>query len=89
MDKTSSFYSHEGKPIRCKAAICKKAGEPLVIEEIHVHPPQAYEVRIKIVCTTLCHTDLAFSKYDSVIYFYLTKTRRYTTFFFAWESPYI
>ncbi|KAF3533246.1 hypothetical protein DY000_02037771 [Brassica cretica] len=65
MDKTSSFSSHEGRPIRCKAAICKKAGEPLVIEEIHVHPPQAYEVRIKIVCTTLCHTDLAFSKYDS------------------------
>ncbi|RIA04950.1 hypothetical protein BRARA_K00769, partial [Brassica rapa] len=65
MDKTSSFSSHEGKPIRCKAAICRKAGEALVIEEIHVYPPQAYEVRIKIICTTLCHTDLAFSKYNS------------------------
>ncbi|KAG2244666.1 hypothetical protein Bca52824_093513 [Brassica carinata] len=65
MDKILSSSSQERKPIRCKAAICRKAGEALVIEEIHVYPPQAYEVRIKIICTTLCHTDLAFSKYDS------------------------
>ncbi|CAL5384049.1 unnamed protein product [Camellia sinensis] len=32
-----------GKPIRCKAAICRKAGEALVIEEIQVDPPQAFE----------------------------------------------
>ncbi|XP_024005438.1 alcohol dehydrogenase-like 5 isoform X2 [Eutrema salsugineum] len=66
MDKISpSFFRHEGKPIRCKAAICRKAGEALVIEEIHVDPPQAYEVRIKILCTSLCHTDLSFSKLDT------------------------
>ncbi|XP_010459997.1 PREDICTED: alcohol dehydrogenase-like 2 [Camelina sativa] len=61
----ASFSSTQGKPIRCKAAILRKAGEPLVIEEIQVDPPRAYEVRIKILCTSLCHTDLTFSKLDS------------------------
>lgn len=46
--------------IRCKAAVCRANGAPLVIEEIFVDPPKAYEVRIKIICTSLCHTDLAF-----------------------------
>ncbi|KAJ1298437.1 hypothetical protein BS78_01G453300 [Paspalum vaginatum] len=46
--------------IRCKAAVCRAAGEPLVIEEIVVDPPKAYEVRIKIICTSLCHTDITF-----------------------------
>ncbi|KAG7541931.1 GroES-like superfamily [Arabidopsis thaliana x Arabidopsis arenosa] len=65
MDKTSLFSIHEGKPIRCKAAISRKPGEALVIEEIHVDPPQAYEVRIKILCTSLCHTDVSFWKVES------------------------
>ncbi|KAF5955323.1 hypothetical protein HYC85_008179 [Camellia sinensis] len=52
----------EGKPIRCKAAVCRKAGEALVIEEIEVDPPKAFEVRIKILCTSLCHTDVTFWK---------------------------
>ncbi|GAB2217139.1 hypothetical protein Droror1_Dr00000301 [Drosera rotundifolia] len=47
-----------GKPIICKAAVCRKAGEPLVIEEIEVAPPKAWEVRVKILCTSLCHTDV-------------------------------
>ncbi|KAL0698983.1 hypothetical protein Bca4012_055105 [Brassica carinata] len=64
MDKTSSVSIHEGKPIRCKAALCRKAGEVLVIEEIQVDPPQAYEVRIKILCTSLCHTDVSFWNLD-------------------------
>ncbi|XP_045826762.1 alcohol dehydrogenase-like 1 isoform X1 [Trifolium pratense] len=53
-----------GKPIRCKAAICRKSGEPLVIEEIEVDPPKSWEVRIKILCTSLCHSDLTFWKLD-------------------------
>ncbi|KAL6626952.1 hypothetical protein ACP70R_030678 [Stipagrostis hirtigluma subsp. patula] len=48
------------KPIRCKAAVCRAAGEPLTIEDIVVDPPKAYEIRIKIVCTSLCHTDITF-----------------------------
>ena len=31
--------------------------KPLVIEDVQVAPPQAGEVRIKILFTALCHTD--------------------------------
>ncbi|KAG1334589.1 putative Alcohol dehydrogenase-like 7 [Cocos nucifera] len=48
------------KPIRCKAAVSRAAGEPLQIEEVEVAPPKAHEARIKIVCTSLCHSDLTF-----------------------------
>ncbi|THG08435.1 hypothetical protein TEA_006540 [Camellia sinensis var. sinensis] len=65
-----------GKPIRCKGlnlllksgflfltvTLVLKAGEALVIEEIEVDPPKAFEVRIKILCTSLCHTDVTFWK---------------------------
>ncbi|CAI9116250.1 OLC1v1017347C2 [Oldenlandia corymbosa var. corymbosa] len=51
-----------GQPIRCKAAIARKAGEPLIIEEIEVAPPKPWEVRIKILCASLCHTDVTFWK---------------------------
>ncbi|XP_015072996.1 alcohol dehydrogenase-like 7 isoform X1 [Solanum pennellii] len=51
-----------GKPIRCRAAVARKAGEPLVIEEVIVAPPKAHEVRLKIICTSLCHTDITLWK---------------------------
>lgn len=47
-------------PIRCKAAVSRAKGEPLVIEEIVVDPPKAYEIRMKVICTSLCHTDITF-----------------------------
>ncbi|KAL6105836.1 uncharacterized protein ACO6RY_07272 [Pungitius sinensis] len=47
-----------GKIIRCKAAVAWEPNKPLVIEEIEVAPPQAHEVRIKIVATAVCQTDL-------------------------------
>ncbi|CDW53796.1 alcohol dehydrogenase class 3 [Trichuris trichiura] len=50
--------SNEGGPIECKAAIAWAAGEPLKIETVLVDPPKANEVRIKIVATAICHTDL-------------------------------
>lgn len=42
------------------AAIAWEAGKPLVIEEVEVAPPEAMEVRIKILYTSLCHTDIYF-----------------------------
>ncbi|XP_029937597.1 alcohol dehydrogenase 1-like isoform X1 [Myripristis murdjan] len=47
-----------GKVIKCKAAVAWEPDKPLVIEEIEVAPPQANEIRVKIVATGLCHTDL-------------------------------
>ncbi|KAM0949028.1 putative alcohol dehydrogenase [Dioscorea sansibarensis] len=50
------------KTIRCKAAVIRGAGEPLQIEEVEVAVPLFGEVRIKIICSSLCHTDIVFSR---------------------------
>ncbi|XP_020229124.2 alcohol dehydrogenase-like 4 [Cajanus cajan] len=47
-----------GKTITCKAAVAYGPGEPFVVEHVLVHPPQKMEVRIKILFTSICHTDL-------------------------------
>lgn len=47
-----------GKVIKCRAAVAWEPKAPLVMEEIEVAPPQEGEVRIKILYTSLCHTDL-------------------------------
>jgi len=46
-----------GKEITCKAAVAFKPKQPLDLVEVQVAPPQAGEVRIKMVATALCHTD--------------------------------
>ncbi|XP_051123812.1 alcohol dehydrogenase 3-like [Andrographis paniculata] len=46
--------------IKCKAAVAWEPGKPLVIEEVEVAPPQKMEVRLKILYTSLCHTDVYF-----------------------------
>lgn len=45
--------------IKClnEAAVAYEPNKPLVIEDVQVDPPQAGEVRIKILFTALCHTD--------------------------------
>lgn len=40
------------------AAVAWGPKEPLVIQEICVDPPQEMEVRVKILYTSICHTDL-------------------------------
>ncbi|RZC52132.1 hypothetical protein C5167_020555 [Papaver somniferum] len=47
----------QGQVITCKAAVAWEPNKPLVIEDVQVAPPQAGEVRIKILYTALCHTD--------------------------------
>ena len=43
--------------ITCKAAIAWGPGQPLTIEKVQVMPPQAGEVRVRLVATGVCHTD--------------------------------
>ena len=55
-------FETAGKPIECKAAIAwsewdEKSTEPLSIETVTVAVPKATEVRIKLICTGVCHTD--------------------------------
>ena len=40
------------------AAVVWGPKEPLVIQEICVDPPQKMEVRVKILYSSICHTDL-------------------------------
>jgi S-(hydroxymethyl)glutathione dehydrogenase/alcohol dehydrogenase len=43
--------------IKSKAAIAWGPGQPLSVEEVDVMPPQAGEVRIRVVASGVCHTD--------------------------------
>eukprot|EP00392_Amoebophrya_sp_AT5.2_P017153 g17476.t1 len=45
------------QPIECLAAVAWEAKKPLEVLKVTVAPPQAGEVRVKIVATALCHTD--------------------------------
>ncbi|KAK1669699.1 hypothetical protein QYE76_057858 [Lolium multiflorum] len=58
----SNGGSTQGKPIKCKAAVAWGPSEPLVMEEVEVAPPERMEVRIKVLFTSICHTDLSFWK---------------------------
>lgn len=42
-----------------EAAVVWGPGQPFVMEQVQVDPPQKLEVRIKILFTSVCHTDLS------------------------------
>ncbi|KAH9603369.1 hypothetical protein KSS87_020978 [Heliosperma pusillum] len=44
--------------ITCNAAVAWGPGEELVMEEVEVSPPHPMEIRVKVVCTSLCRSDL-------------------------------
>ncbi|KAH7687425.1 S-(hydroxymethyl)glutathione dehydrogenase / alcohol dehydrogenase protein [Dioscorea alata] len=44
--------------ITCKAAICWEPDKPLTVEEIQVEPPSVSEVRVKMLCASICHSDI-------------------------------
>ncbi|XP_047979925.1 alcohol dehydrogenase 1 [Salvia hispanica] len=60
LHRKENMSSTNSQVIRCKAAVAWEAGKPLVIEEVEVAPPQKMEVRVKILFTSLCHTDVHF-----------------------------
>ncbi|XP_019195761.1 PREDICTED: alcohol dehydrogenase-like 6 [Ipomoea nil] len=57
-----SHFDSSTKPqpgvITCKAAVAWGPGEAMVIEEVEVSPPQPMEIRIKVVYTSLCRSDV-------------------------------
>ncbi|KAM7259527.1 hypothetical protein ACFE04_015268 [Oxalis oulophora] len=59
-----NLFINEGPSSQCTldddSAVAWEAGKPLVIEEVEVAPPEKNEVRIKILFTSLCHTDVFF-----------------------------
>jgi hypothetical protein len=74
--KKKKYYVHK-KHYECNgiilfanfvAAVCRKPGEPLIIEEIFVAPPMPREARIRIICTSLCHSDIICFLFDSFLF---------------------
>jgi S-(hydroxymethyl)glutathione dehydrogenase/alcohol dehydrogenase len=47
-----------------RAAVCRAFGEPLVIEELTLTPPETGEVRVEIAACAICHSDIAFADGD-------------------------
>jgi S-(hydroxymethyl)glutathione dehydrogenase/alcohol dehydrogenase len=43
--------------MKTRAAVCHRAGEPLVIEDVDLDGPRAGEVMVEIKATGVCHTD--------------------------------
>ncbi len=41
-----------------KAAICYEFGKPLVVEEVELVPPGEGEVKVRLVATAVCHSDI-------------------------------
>ncbi|WOL07391.1 S-nitrosoglutathione reductase [Canna indica] len=54
----SSSSSKSAGVITCRAAVAWGPGQPLLLEEVEVDPPSAMEIRIKVVCTSLCRSDV-------------------------------
>lgn len=42
-----------------RAAVARGAGQPLTIENIKIEEPREDEIRVKMVATGICHTDLS------------------------------
>lgn len=58
MSLTDSVQKKQPGVITCKAAVAWGPGEPMVIEEVELSPPQPMEIRVKVVCTSLCRSDV-------------------------------
>jgi S-(hydroxymethyl)glutathione dehydrogenase / alcohol dehydrogenase len=41
-----------------KAAVCYEFGKPLVVEELNIDPPRKGEVKVRMVATAICHSDI-------------------------------
>ncbi len=44
--------------MRCKVALVPRMGEDVIVEEVELAEPRDYEVRIKVMTCTICHTDI-------------------------------
>jgi len=46
-------------PKTCKAAVCEKPGEKVVLKDIELHEPEAGEILIKVQACGVCFSDVA------------------------------
>ena len=45
-----------------KAAVCREFGQPLLIEDIQIAPPQEGEIKVKITACAICHSDIFYAE---------------------------
>lgn len=45
-----------------KAAVCRKFGEPLTIEEVSLAAPKAFEVEVDVKACAICHSDISYAE---------------------------
>jgi S-(hydroxymethyl)glutathione dehydrogenase/alcohol dehydrogenase len=45
-----------------KAAVCRKFGAPLAIEEVELDPPASGEVKVRIRACAICHSDIHYAE---------------------------
>ena len=50
-----------------RAAVLYETNQPLVIKQVEIDPPQAYEVKVKIAAAGVCRSDLHFMKGEAII----------------------
>ncbi|CAM6070149.1 unnamed protein product [Sphagnum tenellum] len=58
MQTRSNMANTTGKVITCKAAVAWEAKGELVVQEVQLAPPQPMEVRIKVISTSICGSDI-------------------------------
>ena len=46
--------------IEIQAAVCRGFGEPLSIETLRLDPPQDGEVRVRVLASSICHSDIIY-----------------------------
>ena len=46
--------------IEIQAAVCREFGKPLSIETLRLDPPQGSEVRVRVLASAICHSDIIY-----------------------------
>ena len=46
--------------IEIQAAVCRQFGEPLAIETLRLDPPTEGEIRVRVLASSICHSDIIY-----------------------------
>ena len=46
--------------IEIRAAVCREFGKPLSIETLRLDPPQGSEIRVRVLASSICHSDIIY-----------------------------
>ena len=52
--------SYPSDTVEIQAAVCRKFGEPLAIETLRLDPPAEGEIRVMVLASSICHSDIIY-----------------------------